>query len=113
MTDAMTAIVECDFELAESLRFTLTPATITEIVDMYHHLNDWSRRDIAVHLLQDCDPARVQSVMQNALNSPTPESRAIAYCSLCGDFEAFDSFLRDGFVDADLVDTAIRTKFGS
>ncbi len=43
--------------------------------------------------------------------SPTTESRAIAVCALKDDFTLFDRFLRDGFVDASLVDAAIKTEF--
>ncbi|CAN5150147.1 hypothetical protein BH11PLA2_BH11PLA2_39920 [soil metagenome] len=111
--DAIAAIAECDFELAESLRGTLTREHISEIVDTYFRLRDWPAKDIAIHLLQDCKPSQVHEVMVDALKSPTAESRAIAYCSLIGDLNHYSTFLCDGVVDAHLVDRAIAAKFNA
>jgi hypothetical protein len=113
INDPVSAIMHCDMSSAESLRGSLTPAQIREIVDTYRRLSDWEPKDIAIHLLQDCDPSKVQLVMRDALRSPTVESRAIAFCSLAKDFNLFPSFLRDGVVDPNLVDTAIKTRFGA
>lgn len=113
MSEAIAAILDCDIELAESLRGTLTKAEINKVIDTYHRLGEWQPKDVAIHLLQDADPDQVQAVMHDALNSPTVETRAIAYCSLCRDFAAFNGFLRKGFVDPSLVNQAIQSKFSS
>lgn len=109
--DPISAILICDFEAAESLRGNLTAHEVSAIIALYRKTTDWNQKDIAIHMLQDCDPTAVESVMRDALLSPTAESRAIALCSLKNDFTLFDRFIRDGFVDASLVDAAIKTEF--
>jgi hypothetical protein len=109
--DPISAILTCDFEAAESLRGNLTPHEVSAIISLYQDTADWNQKDIAIHLLQDCDPLAVENVMRDALHSPTTESRAIAICSLKDDFTLFDRFLRGGFVDASLVDAMIKTEF--
>ncbi len=104
-SDPITAILESDFALADSLRGLLTQKQIQEVIDTYQKLSDWLPKDIAVHMLQDCKPEMVREVMLDALKSPTVETRAIAYCSLAGDH--FDAFVRNGAVDTHLVDRAI------
>lgn len=109
--DPISAILNRDFESAESLRGNLTPQEVSAIIALYQETTDWNQKDIAIHLLQDCDPTTIENVMRDALHSPTTETRAIAVCSLKDDFTLFDRFLRDGFVDASLVDAVIKTEF--
>ena len=104
-------MVNCDFEAAESLRGSLTAHQVSEIITLYRETTDWNQKDIAIHMLQDCEPSAVQHVMRDALHSPTTESRAIALCSLKNDFTLFDRFLRNGLVDASLVDAEIKSEF--
>ncbi len=111
--DPISAILNCDFEAAESLRGNLTSHEVSAIIALYRDTTDWNQKDIAIHLLQDCDPIAVENVMRDALHSPATESRAIAICSLKNDFTLFDRFLRGGFVDASLVDGMIKTEFGT
>jgi hypothetical protein len=111
--DPISAIVNSDFEAAESLRGSLSAQQVSEIISLYSDTKDWGQKDIAVHLLQDCEPAAVEYVMRDALRSPTAESRAIALCSLKNDFTLFERFLRNGFVDASLVDAAIQSELGT
>jgi len=113
VVDPVSAIVNCDFEAAEALRGSLGRQQVSDIVALYRDTSDWGQKDIAVHLLQDCEPSAVEVVMRDALNSPTTETRAIAFCSLKNDFGMFENFLRDGFVDAALVDDAIHSEFGT
>jgi hypothetical protein len=109
--DPISAILNCDFEAAECLRGNLTPYEVSAIIAIYQETMDWNQKDIAIHLLQDCDPTTVENVMRDALHSPTTASRAIAVCALKDDFTLFDRFLRGGFVDASLVDAVIKTEF--
>ncbi len=107
--DPVTAILRCDFEAAEYLRGSLSDQQVSEITSLYNSLAKWSQKDIAIHLLQDCESSAIQSVMKDAIKSPTVESRAAAICCLENDFGMFETFLRGGFVDASLVDAAIQT----
>ena len=111
--DVLAVISACDLERAEELRGTLTSHEIAEITGRYHELRDWEPKDVAVHLLQDCNPQQLREVMRDALRSPTAATRAVAFCSLSNDFGLFDSFLRDGIIAAELVDRAIRERFGT
>ncbi|MCC9607795.1 hypothetical protein LOC68_03300 [Blastopirellula sp. JC732] len=109
--DAVSAIVNCDFEAAESLRGSLDEQQVSDVIALYLGTADWGQKDIAIHLLQDCEPSVVEAVMRDALQSPTVETRALALCSLKNDFAMFERFLRNGFVDASLVDAAIESEF--
>jgi hypothetical protein len=113
MLDPHSIIMSCDFAQAEAMRGNLNQSQVADLVETYHRLSDWKPKDITIHLLQDCKPVEVRSVMQDALRSPTPESRAIAVCSLAEDWTLFDGFLRNGFVSAEAVDQAIQEKFGT
>ena len=105
-------IRNADFDAAEGLRFKLSPEQIQEVVDEYSRLTDWKNKDIAIHLLQDYEADALDDMMRDGLDSPTTETRAVAYCCLTKNFSAFNDFLRNGCVEKDLVDAAIKAKFG-
>lgn len=111
--DPITAIVNSDLGMAESLRGTLSNYDVASIIDLYRSTSDWKQKDVAVHLLQDCDSVDLESVMHDVLQSPTAETRAIAFCCLGNDSNMFDQFIRNGFVDPELVDSAIRARFAT
>lgn len=111
--DPIIAIINSDFEAAESIRGTLDSYQLKSVIEYFWDTQDWAQRDIAIHLLQDCEPTVIEQVMRDGLHSPTVESRAIAFCCLKNDFDAFPKFLRNGFVAPDLVDPAIQSEFGT
>ena len=113
MADHIDAIIHGDFDLAESLRGTLSASQVQEIIETYYRLSNWPSKDLAVHLLQDYPSDKVKAVMRDALASPTPGTRAVAYCVITGNDVAFGSFLSDGFVDPKRVDAAIQSMDGN
>ena len=109
--DPVSAIAQCDFEAAEHLRGRLAVQQVSDVIALYWDTADWDQKDVAVHILQDCEDSALEPVMRDALQSPTVETRAIAFCSLKKDATLFTQFLRNGFVDASLVDAAIQSEF--
>jgi hypothetical protein len=106
-TSVCDALRNHDFEALETLRDGQVSDHLTDLVAAYAALNDWATKDLVLHLIQDCSDDRVRDVMLDALDSPTPDSRAIAICSLRSDNTLFDGFLVNGFVDGGRVDAAI------
>ena len=107
MADYMFAIMSVDIKMAESLRGSLTADELDDIADTYRRLGDWPPKEVAAHLLQDCSAGQYADVWKNALKSPSIETRATAYGTLTGDFDSYNDFMRDGFLNGSLVDAAI------
>jgi len=57
--------------------------------------------------VQDIISDDTVSIMEDAINSPEVETRAIAICIIRNDYSLFDQFLVDGWLDEDIVDSAI------
>lgn len=107
ITHALAAIEKQDFELIEGLRDQIRPAYVPRLVATWNQSMPWGTKDAYIALLMDQSGDVVRPVMEDALNSPTVESRAYALCILKGDFKIFDSLLTDGWVDQNKVDTAV------
>ena len=105
---ALAAIHRGDYEAIESLRDEIRSAHMAALVAEWKADLLWRVKDGFVALLMDQTGAAVRPVMEDALNSPTAESRAYALCSLTGNFEQFTDLLSGGSVDAQKVDLAIR-----
>lgn len=106
-TSICEAIRTRDFESVESLRDGPVADYLPDLIRAYGMLDDWESKDLIIHLVQDCSDERLTEVMRDALDSPTPETRAIAVCVLRSDYSLFESFIVDGFVNADRVDEEI------
>ena len=106
-TSICDALRNHDFDALETLRDGPVSEYRADLIVAYGSLNDWATKDLVLHLIQDCDDDSVRDVMVDALESPTPGSRAIAICSLRSDNSMFDDFLVNGFVDGGRVDAAI------
>ena len=96
-----------DFASIESCRDGPVVDYVSDLVTAYGAVTDWESKDLIVHLIQDCADERTHALMEDALNSPTADTRAIAVCALQADFSLFDSFIVNGFVNADRVDQAV------
>lgn len=110
-TDALpkirTAIAAADFEALESLRDGLTEEIVAQVAKDWQEALPWKTKDAYAALLQDQTAECVRPIFQDALKSPTVETRAYALCVLTGDFAQFTAFLADGWVDEAKVDAAI------
>jgi hypothetical protein len=103
------ALLARDFEACESLRDGPIVDHLPQLLAAYDQLEDWAVKDLIVHLVQDCSDERLSETMRDALNSPTPDTRAIAVCHLeSHDGSLFEAFLVNGFVDAILVERAVK-----
>lgn len=96
-----------EFEILEGLRDHLNECIIREVVADWSSDLPWSIKDAYAALLQDQTGRVVRPLYRDALNSPTPETRAYALCVLREDFGLFESLLSDGGVDAAKVNAAI------
>lgn len=104
---ALAAIQQQDFEALESLRSHIRPEHVPELVKTWRRNFPWPIKDGYAAVLMDQSGEAVRPLMEDALNSPTVETRAYALCCLLGRFEVFDSLLSDGGVDGRKVDAAI------
>lgn len=105
---ALEAIQQQDYQVMEGLRDQVNAANAEALVRTWNSSLPWRLKDGYVTVLMDQTGEVVKPLMQDALNSPTPESRAYALCSLTGDFGIFDSLLTSDMVDAKKVDEAIQ-----
>lgn len=101
------AIAAADFEVIEGLRDGLTDELVRAVAAEWRPDLPWKVKDAYAALLMDQTAACVRPIYQDALASPTPESRAYAVCVLSGDFGVFDSLLTAGGVDDAKVKAAI------
>lgn len=105
---ALTAIEKADFETIESLRDQIRPEHIAPLVKSWHFALPWTIKDGYVALLMDQINEQVRPIMEDALNSPTPETKAYALCILKGDFDFFTYLLTpSGWIDPQKVEQAI------
>jgi hypothetical protein len=107
------AIEKQNFEALEGLRDVLNDELVHQVAADWRADLPWSVKDAYAALLMDQTAACVHPIFQDALRSPTPESRAYAVCVLKGDFSLFETMMSDGGVDAAKVDALIRTLFES
>ena len=107
ITKALAAIQKANYETLEGLRDEIKPEYVSQLVGTWNKSMPWKTKDAYIALLMDQMGEIVKPVMEDALNSPTAESRAYAICILRGDFEIFNSLMTDGMVDVNKVDTAV------
>lgn len=96
-----------DFEALERLRDVLTDEIVRQVAQDWHARLPWTTKDAYAALLQDQTAECVLPIFQDALGSPTVETRAYALCVLTGCFSQFSSLLTHGGVDEQKVDAAI------
>jgi hypothetical protein len=104
---ARLAIQQGDYEALEGLRDEIRPAHVPQLVKDWNSSLPWSVKDAYATLLMDQTGKVIEPLMRDALQSPTPETRAYALCCLIGDFKVFESLLTSSSVDAKKVDAAI------
>jgi hypothetical protein len=103
------AIEKQNFEALEGLRDVLNDELVHQVAADWSADLPWSVKDAYAALLMDQTAECVRPIFQDALRSPTPESRAYAVCVLTGDFSRFEAMITDGGVDEAKVDAMIRT----
>lgn len=106
--DSMRAIDRRDMEALEGLRDRIRPQHIKPIVARWRKNLSWPVKDAYVALLMDQTGPLVKDIMEDALNSPTVESRAYAVCILRKDFKLFSGFLVKGRMNRAKVDAAVK-----
>jgi hypothetical protein len=106
---ALVAIQSQDFQAIEYLRDDITQEDVYGLVSQWSSVLPWPIKDGYIALLMDQSGEVVKPLMQDALNSPSVESRAYALCSLTGNFGIFNSLLGPGsMLDDAKVDAAIK-----
>lgn len=102
-----TALAAQDFEEIEGLRDVLNDELVREIAAEWRADLSWGVKDAYAALLMDQTCECVLPLFQDALRSPTVESRAYAVCVLTHDFSRFDAMLVDGGLDEARVDAQV------
>jgi len=101
------AIAAQDFEAIEGLRDVLNEELVREIAAEWHADLPWGVKDAYAALLMDQTADDVRPIFDDALRSPTVESRAYAVCVLTRDFSRFEAMLLDGGLDEKRVDAQV------
>lgn len=101
------AIDSQNFEVLERLRDVLTPALVTQIAAEWRPNLPWGVKDAYAALLMDQTADCVRSIFEDALSSPSVESKAYAVCVLTRDFSRFDAMLVHGSLDPAKVDAQV------
>lgn len=101
------ALAAQDFEEIEGLRDVLNDELVREIAAEWRADLSWGVKDAYAALLMDQTADCVLPLFQDALHSPTVESRAYAVCVLTRDFSRFDAMLVDGGLDDARVDVQV------
>jgi hypothetical protein len=107
ITKALAAIQKADYETLEGLRDEIKPEYVPHLLETWNQSMPWKTKDAYVALLMDQMSETVKPVMEDALNSPTAESKAYALCILKGNFKVFTDLMTDGSVDVNKVGTAV------
>ena len=102
------ALAEQDFNEIEGLRDVLTPKLVEQVAADWHADLPWETKDAYAALLLDQVAECVRPLFQDALDSPTAESRAYAVCVLTQDFSRFEAMMTSGSVDDAKVDAAVQ-----
>ncbi len=107
---ALQAIEARDAETIEALRDVVTPDLVTRLLRTWRASLPWDAKDLYVALLMDQSESRIEALMQDALASPSVESRAYAICYLDASSVSFTELLSaGGWVDPSKVDRRIRS----
>lgn len=101
------AITAQDFEEIEGLRDVLNDEITRLIASEWRAELSWEIKDAYAALLQDQTADCVRPLFQDALHSPTLESRAYAVCVLTRDFGRFEAMLVNGGLDEARVNAQV------
>jgi hypothetical protein len=107
METIRTALAEQDFEAIEGLRDVLNDEIVRQIASEWRAELPWEIKDAYAALLLDQTEDCVRPLFQDALRSPTVESRAYAVCVLMKDFGRFEAMLVNGGLDEAKVDAEV------
>lgn len=105
---AIKAINSEDYETLESLRDEINNEKTESLIKYWESSLSWDIKDAFAYILMDQSGSVVKPAMEDALDSPTVETKAYAYVSLTGNFKEFETFLVNGFVSEEKVNKAIR-----
>lgn len=101
------AITAQDFEEIEGLRDVLNDEITRQIASEWRAELPWEIKDAYAALLQDQTADCTRPLFQDALRSPTLESRAYAVCVLTKDFGRFEAMLVNGGLDEARVNAQV------
>lgn len=106
----LTAIEKQDFETIEGLRDKIKKQHIPQIAATWKKTMPWKIKDAYMALLMDQkDEDVLVPMMEDALDSPTPESRAYAFMILKKDFSYNKVFWdKKGWIIPAKVDAAVK-----
>ena len=101
------AITAQDYEEIEGLRDVLNEEITRQIASEWRAELPWEVKDAYAALLQDQTADCTRPLFQDALSSPTLESRAYAVCVLTKDFGRFEAMLVKGGLDETRVNAQV------
>lgn len=107
--ECLAAINREDFEAIEGLRDKIRKHHIPAIISTWKQSLPWGRKDAYITLMMDQQDDILAPMMEDGLDSPTPETRAYALMILKKDF-SLNKVLWDsrGWIIPAKVDAAVR-----
>lgn len=107
--ECLTAIEKEDFEAIEGLRDKIRKQHVPAIASTWKATFAWGKKDAYITLMMDQQNDILTPMMEDGLNSPTPETRAYALMILKKDFTLNKVFWDSrGWIIPAKVDAAVR-----
>ncbi|MBL8019001.1 MAG: hypothetical protein JNM27_05010 [Leptospirales bacterium] len=107
--ECLSAIEKQDFEAIERLRDKIRKQHVPAIASTWKSTFPWGKKDAYITLMMDQQNDILTPMMEDGLNSPTPETRAYALMILKKDFTLNKVFWDSrGWVIPAKVDAAVR-----
>ena len=92
------------FDDVEGMREYVSTDFAEHLTNMYKEEDDWFKKELIIHLVQDQLDEAFEYIMHDALNAPSAESKAYSICYREKDRSLFDKYLVDYVVSPKLVE---------
>ncbi len=97
------AIESSSFEDVEEMRDYVIPDFAEHLTRIYRELDDWWKKELVIHLVQDQQSELFAEIMLDAINAPSAESKAYSICYREKDRSLFNKYLVNHTVSKELV----------
>lgn len=74
------AIESKKFDEAEELRDYVSPVFAEHLTELYLETQDWWQKELIIHMVQDQLSDHFSTIMHDAINAPSAESKAYSIC---------------------------------
>ncbi|GAA6132961.1 hypothetical protein [Halopseudomonas sabulinigri] len=97
------AIESSSFDDVEEMRDYVSLDFAEDLTGIYRELDDWWKKELIIHLVQDQLSEEFSEILLDAINAPSAESKAYSICFREKDRTLFNKYLVNHMVSEDLV----------